>query len=105
MSSTYDEALLLRFANRFLGYGSLKSNLWLIGPEAGGGDTIDEVYKRVSIWSDRNEREIEDLQAYHADLNLPPKHDWSRIIQPTWGPLIRIILALDGKGAEVDKEE
>jgi len=98
----YDERLLSDFANRFLGYGSLKSNIWLIGPEAGGGQTIGEVYQRASAWAERGKKETEDLHSYHADLQLPPKYDWTRKIQPTWGPLIRVILALDGKRAETE---
>ncbi len=34
VNGEYYEELLLDFANQFPGYGSLKSDLWLIGPEA-----------------------------------------------------------------------
>jgi hypothetical protein len=98
----YDERLLLNFANRFLGYGSLKSDVWLIGPEAGGGQTIDEVYERAIVWSQRGEKETDDLHGYHADLLLPVKHDWTRNIQPTWGPLIKIVLAFGGNRADTE---
>jgi hypothetical protein len=91
-----DDDELLEFANHFLGYGKLDSALWLIGPEAGGGQTTSEVYQRASVWAKRGRKETEDLQTYHADLGL----DWTRKIQATWGPLIRVILALDGKRAE-----
>ncbi len=115
----YDERLLSDFANRFLGYGSLKSNIWLIGPEQGGVGTIDDLYWRASLWSKRGEKETEDLHSYHADLKAVAianaevsegashaatlklsKFDWTRNIQPTWGPLIRVILALNGEKAE-----
>src|SRR5689334_2746791 len=100
-NSQYDEQLLSGFANRFLGYGTLDSETWLIGPEPGGGPTIEDVYARASVWSERGRRETEDLQSYHDDLkrklcelSLPADFDWRRNIQPTWGPLIRIILSL-----------
>jgi len=95
-----DNEQLLDFANHFLGYGSLNSALWLIGPESGGGQTMNDVRQRALVWSKRGRKEIEDLHSYHADLELPTKFDWTRNIQPTWGPLIRVILALDGKKAD-----
>ncbi len=91
-----DERLLLDFGNTFLGYGRLDSALWLIGPEAGGGQTINEVHHRASVWSKRGRKETEDLQGYHADLGL----DWTRKIQSCWGSLIRVILEFDEKRAE-----
>jgi hypothetical protein len=91
-----DEELLLDFASHFLGYGSLNSALWLIGPEAGGGPTINEVRQRAVVWSKRGRKETEDLQDYHTDLGI----DWTRKIQPAWGMLIRVILALNEKRAE-----
>ena len=100
----YDEKLLLDFAIRFLGYGSLKSDIWLIGPEAGGGQTIPEVYQRATVWKDRGRKETEDLHGYHAALKLPPSFDWTQKIQPTWGRLIRVILGLD-KRCEAETEE
>lgn len=96
----HDEQLLLDYANHFLGYGTLNSSLWLIGPEAGGGETIDEVYSRALVWAERGRKETEDLQGYHRDLKLSAKFDWSRKIQPTWGPLIRTILALQRGDAD-----
>jgi hypothetical protein len=103
--SKIDEQLLLDFANHFLGYGALNSPLWLIGPEAGGGATIDEVYQRALAWDDRGRKEIEDLQGYHAALGLPAKSDWTKKIQPTWGSLIRVVLALKLNGKIVDTED
>jgi hypothetical protein len=49
VNAKYDEELLSAFANGFLGYGSLDSSLWLIGPEAGGGESIREVCQRALI--------------------------------------------------------
>jgi hypothetical protein len=100
---TYDEQLLLDFANQFLGYGSLNSALWLIGPEAGGEQSIEDVSRRALVWSNRGRKETEDLHDYHADLGLPARFDWTRNIQPCWGPLIRVVLAIDGIRA--DKED
>jgi hypothetical protein len=101
VNPNYDEQLLRDFASQFLGYGSLESKLWLIGPEAGGGNDIEEVYDRAQVWARRDRKEIENLHSYHADLT--PKVDWTQKIQRTWGPLIRIILARkDGRIASKD---
>lgn len=100
LNPRYNEHLLLDFASRFLGYGSLQSKIWLIGPEAGGGKDLDEVYKRASVWWARGQKETEDLHSYHAALNI----DWTQKTQPTWGALIRVILALKGEG-EAEKEK
>lgn len=99
------DALLLDFANNFLGYGVLNSPLWLIGPEAGGGATIAEVSQRALVWHDRGCMQIEDLQSYHAALGLSANSDWRRNIQPTWGPLIRVILALKLNGEIANARE
>ena len=92
----------MHFANRFLGYGSLKSDVWLVGPEAGGGETIEKVYERATVWAESGQKETEDLHGYHADLKLSPRADWTKNIQPTWGPLIRVILAFNEKRADTE---
>jgi len=100
MAQEYDEQLLMDYANNFLGYGELDSPLWLVGPEAGGGQTIAEVYKRATVWADRGRQETEDLQDYHKAIGI----DWSSNIQSTWGPLIRIALAARGNLAVNTKD-
>ncbi len=90
------QQLLLDFNNRFLGYGSLDSDFWLIGPEQGGGENVEEVYRRASVWSEREKRETEDLHDYHAALRF----DWTQKIQPTWGGLIKVILSFKGKSID-----
>jgi hypothetical protein len=92
-----DELLLLDFATRFLGYGSLAAPIWFVGPEAGGGASIDEVHNRAIVWDRRGRRETEDLQGYHKALKLPPRFDWEKNEQKTWAALIRVIFAIENK--------
>jgi len=100
-----DEALLNDYASHFLGYGEMESSrVWLIGPEAGGDSSVEELRKRLAAWDELERKTTVDLQKYHARLDLPAKHDWSKNIQPTWGPLIRVILANEGR-SNVSKEE
>jgi hypothetical protein len=42
---------------------------------------------------------MEDLHSYHESLDQSTDANWTRKIQPTWGSLIRIILAKDGEPA------
>jgi hypothetical protein len=88
-----DEQLTRNYIRTFLGYGTLESKVWLIGPEQGGGKRASEFRDRVTAWANRGQKEIEDLHSYHSAINL----DWTGSIQSTWGPLIRIMLASDGK--------
>lgn len=94
--AAYDEQLLLNFGNRFLGFGSLNSPVWLIGPEPGGGEDVNEVYLRASLWSKRGMNETEDLHGYHAGLGI----DWTRKTQPTWGALIKVLLSFNKRVAD-----
>jgi hypothetical protein len=99
-----DEDLLNNYANHFLGYGALESSIWLIGPEAGGGSSYKELRRRLAEWQVLGRATTVDLQRYHARLDLPARHDWSKNIQPTWGSLIRVILATEGR-SNVSTEE
>src|SRR5208282_3191475 len=94
--AAYDEQLLLNFGNRFLGFGSLNSPVWLIGPEPGGGEDVNEVYLRASLWSKRGMKETEELHGYHAGLGI----DWTGKIQPTWGALIKVLLSFRNRAAD-----
>src|SRR5579863_3015872 len=96
MTKRYDHQLLHDFGSRFLGYGSLQSDFWLIGPEPGGGQSPEEVYRRALLWAERDRKETEDLHGYHDGLK-EFGIDWTTKIQPTWGCLIKIILAFEGK--------
>jgi hypothetical protein len=92
-----DEPLFRDFANRFLGYGSLGAPIWLVGPEAGGGESIAEVHNRIRVWDERGRKETEDLQEYHRALKLPSNSNWAENEQRTWATLIRIIFAIGAK--------
>jgi hypothetical protein len=96
MGAMYDEQLLLDFANGFFGYGALNPKLWLIGPEAGGGNTLDELCKRASVWSRRGRKHTDDLHEYHSELGF----DFARKTQQTWGPLIKVLLAVMGRSID-----
>jgi hypothetical protein len=72
----------------------------MIGPEAGGGKDLDEVYRRARVWLERGRRETEDLHGYHVAIEID-----STIWVPTWGGLIKVMLAFKAQSANsVDKK-
>ncbi len=79
----------------------MKSDLWFVGPEQGGGQDADEVYGRAVLWHERGQRETEDLPQYHEGLRKFGV-DWTYKIQPTWGCLIKIVLSYNGEAADTE---
>ena len=69
---------------KFLGHGNLKSNLWFIGMEEGHSGTLNDVRKKF-------------IRTHGKTVFDPrPSGHWfgkKARIQPTWGKLIRILLA------------
>ncbi len=90
------DEVLDRFIHKFFGYGNLKSDYWFIGKEEGGGDSIQNISKRVNIWSNRGEEEVEDLYQYHLELKIPQLFGEKAKLQPTWNKLIRMLFSIKG---------
>lgn len=51
-----DRAHLQDFMNRFYGYGSWDVELWFIGMEERGGNSMDEVERRLNAWDGRSRK-------------------------------------------------
>jgi hypothetical protein len=98
-----DPALLDAFLHGFYGYGSWTAKLWFIGMEEGGGTSMKEIAKRLTIWDRRGRAELEELRDYHQALGVTAHFGPAARIQATWGKLARIALAAEGHDA-VDKE-
>jgi len=84
----------------FFGYGNPEGRWWFVGPEEGGGRTVDEVCARVQAWHDAGENVL-DLCAYcdHVGHGL---QQWFREnprppIQRTWAALIRTVFSAEGR--------
>jgi hypothetical protein len=56
MSNPLDESLLQEFMSNFYGYGNYAAPYWFIGMEEGGGDTIEEITRRLTVWDQRGRR-------------------------------------------------
>jgi len=94
--TTLDDDLLNQFARTFYGYGTYEGDYWLIGMEEGGGNSCDEVDARLKAWDERGKRELEDIDAYHQAFGVSDLFQPHPRIQPTWGKLIRLLLAAGG---------
>jgi hypothetical protein len=95
-----DPRLLDDFMRRFFGYGSWDAKLWFIGMEEGGGESIEEIARRLTSW-DRND-DLTDIRQYHAAVGGMPWFSARPKIQSTWGKLIRV--ALSARGLKTDIE-
>jgi hypothetical protein len=51
-----DDILLEEFINNFYGYGNYHGKYWFIGMEEGGGNSIEEINRRLASWNTRGRR-------------------------------------------------
>jgi len=89
----FNDELLGKFIETFYGYGNFQGKYWFIGMEEGGGKDFKDVEKRIDIWSQREQKEIDDLAEYHIDI----MGAWGKQLQGTWKKLIRIVLSAKGE--------
>lgn len=88
---------LSAYMNGFYGYGDYAGKYWLVGMEEGGGGFVEDVQRRLAIWTNRGARELEDLAEYHFDLGERRYFEQPIKSQSTWNKLIRIILSAKGE--------
>lgn len=81
------------FINTFYGYGNFSGKYWFIGMEEGGGDTLDEIQRRINLWDRRGRHELEDLCGYHLELGITQFFTEPTKSQSTWNKLIRLVLS------------
>lgn len=98
---TLNDTLLLNFISNFYGYGNYDADVWFIGMEEGGGNSVEEINTRLNAWDQRGRHELEDLADYHAAIGITKFFDGQPRSQPTWNKLIRVWFAIRGKSAEL----
>jgi len=86
-----NDKLLLEFANGFYGYGDYQASYWFLGMEEGGGNSVDEINRRISTWKVRGGMELEDIVEYHRAIGISKYFDEKPKIQNTWGKQIRFM--------------
>jgi hypothetical protein len=97
MANCFNDALLQKFMNTFYGYGNYAAPYWFIGMEEGGGDSYEEVARRLTVWDKRGRRELEDVAGYHIELGITYPFEDKPRLQPTWAKLIRVLLCIEGE--------
>ena len=97
-----NDNLLLQYMSRFAGYGNLDGDYWMIGMEEGGGDTIEDIVRRVTIWEESGQKTLEDLKLYHDKIGVTRWFGSQAKLQPTWNKLIRIIHGIKGLNPQTE---
>lgn len=93
----FQQSLLELWVNIFYGYGNYDGRFWFIGMEEAGGNSIEEINRRLQVWDQRGQKELEDVAQYHIELGMREYFTSPAKLQPTWNRLIRIYLTSQGE--------
>jgi hypothetical protein len=91
-----DDDLLQLYLETFYGYGDYQGRYWFVGMEEGGGDSSEDLNRRITAWDVRGKNELEDLAGYHLQLGVTKYLRERPCSQKTWNKLIRILLSING---------
>jgi len=103
-----DSKILDRYIKEFYGYGNWKGKFWFIGIEEGGGNSKDEIQRRLDSWL-RFQTDLIDNKEHSKYIGgevvnfleaIPPRK--SIKLQSTWRKLIRLKLSYEGKNIDND---
>ena len=98
-----DDQLLNRFIHTFYGHGNFAGKYWFVGMEEGGGNDLNEVSNRLSVWQKLKEQELVDNADFHLGLDEIPRYFSDPVkLQRTWMQLIRMVLFAEGKSANLN---
>ena len=96
-----NDPILHQFIHSFYGYGSFAADTWFLGMEEGGGESLDEVSRRLAVWQARGGQELEDVCGYHDALYLGQFFREPVKLQRTWAQLCRMVLVSRGEPADL----
>ena len=74
-----------------------RQDTWFIGMEEGGGDSFDDISRRLSVWESRGEHELEDVRDYIFAIGIEKYFREPVTLQRTWGHLIRVFLSMNSQ--------
>ena len=99
-----DSEKVEKYCKEFYGYGNWESDIWFIGIEESGGESEDDVNKRIDSWL-RFKTPLIDNKEHHLSTN--PKEAIKLFTkgncQRTWWKLIRLKLNYDGDTTSIDR--
>jgi hypothetical protein len=96
MHQMFDDQLLEEFVHGFYGHGNLESKYWFIGMEHGGGDSFENVQRRVQMWAELGKGPANDLAVYCRGIGESYYFRQPVKNQATWNKLIRLLLSAKG---------
>lgn len=100
---TPNNEVLQKFMKEFFGYGNWEADLWFVGMEEGGGNSIEEIRNRINSWDKRGRRNLEDVYEYHKDIEVGMEFFREKpALQRTWSKLIRIFLSIKGLSSKTE---
>lgn len=100
----FNEDMLIAFIREFYGYGNWGGDYWFVGLEQGGGNSYDEIQKRLEVWDSNGRPSLENAATYHRAIGLDHFFDVEKTkLQSTWARLIRTILGYEGKSSDNTK--
>jgi hypothetical protein len=100
LSTYFDDTLLSDYMKGFWGYGNPEADYWFVGMEEGGGDSYEDITRRITQWDRRGRNMLEDLYEYHMDIQVPKWFQSGAPLQSTWNRLIRVLLVAKGEVPE-----
>ena len=108
METMLNNVQLLDRLYNFWGLGSFESDYWFVGMEEGGGNSLDEVSKRLQVWTDLGATELVDNYAYHIGIDgygLERYFEGNIKQQQTWAKLIRTFLVVKDPNAKYTSDD
>jgi len=95
------DAELRDMARRSFGYGCWNAPYWFIGPEQGQSrHEQDDLTDRLNAWKDFGCRDLDDCRKCHHYLGVNTWHRPTPRLQPTWRPLILLLMVFKGKDSD-----
>lgn len=97
MFSTHVET----FIHTFYGYGNPAGPFWFIGMEEGGGESQEEVVRRIDVWQELGCPETADVAEFHHRTGMDYFFKDPVALQHTWAQIIRLILTMKGEDTDI----
>lgn len=95
------DADVREMAERSYGYGRWDAPYWFIGPEQAQARVEEnDLKERVKAWSLFGKYELDDCRAFHAQIRETRWHRNKPALQPTWRPLMILLMAFLGKSID-----
>lgn len=89
---------LSEMARQCFGYGRWEAPYWFIGPEQGQAPAEnDDLLPRLRAWHGLGRGELNDCRSFHALIGEKRWHRELPRLQPTWRPLLLLLMTFLGR--------